>query len=232
MATEVFWTSDSPGNNVYCCVWNASGEVFDTADNTFKALGSATTPGIAATERTAMGGGSESVYDAAVDLGDVHDSPAIGVYRIAFYRRAGVSPAPATDLQLALLEVRIAGGELVQAGSPGTLTEDFQLHISANVTSTAGGYLQLNCWLTRRGQFYELPGDAECYFEVQQHGSGVLHFRSPSAGTITPNALGVFEIEHETPNLVDDQAYWVKATIELDGNTLVAMENIPVIGGA
>lgn len=67
MATEVFEFTGTAGTSHYLGIFNTAGEVFDWDDETFKALGSAVTPGVTATEKTGMGG-AKSGYVASVDL--------------------------------------------------------------------------------------------------------------------------------------------------------------------
>lgn len=130
--------------NIYARIFNAAGLVFDFADNTFKAIGSATTGYVVASELTAMGGTGKSCYSVSVNLANVNNTGAIGRYTLKFYERAGASPAD-TDAAIS--------GELsltVRFGSLGEKEVLAQAEIS--VKSTEGVACQITAWLEHGGE--------------------------------------------------------------------------------
>lgn len=94
MATKQLRIEDTAGVNNYFTVWRSSDNlIFDFNDNTFKAIGSATTPYLAATENTNTGGTGRSHYTASLNLALLGSVDAF----VQAYRRSGGTPAPLTD---------------------------------------------------------------------------------------------------------------------------------------
>jgi hypothetical protein len=150
MTTHVFTIPDHTESlNIFFRVWDTSGNVFDFSDNTFKAIGGATTPYVAATERTAMGGTGKSGYQASIDLALLNNTALAKRYILKAYTRAGGSPA---DTDAAISEALIIDGGLivVQAGELGEAPVIVQVELS--VKSTAGSTGQVSCWLERNGR--------------------------------------------------------------------------------
>lgn len=225
MATEVLQTTDAPSNNVYFALWNTSGNVFDFADNTFKALSAPpTTPYVAATENTGQGGVSESGYRASVNLANVNNTAAAAAYIVEAYRRLGGSPAIATDVLLARGEIRVAGGELVTGGSSGT---GYVVKVGMAVTSTAGDLVKVWAWVELHGQPVTLDGT--CVFECFEAGTILDQW---SLAAVNENAIGQWEAEVEDPGFADDTKYLLRATITVGAVTLIGQEALPVIGSA
>ncbi len=97
MATKRLRIEATAGSNVYFTVWRSSDNlIFDFSDNTFKAIGSATTPYLAASENTNTGGTGRSHYTASLNLSLLGTVDAF----VQPYLRAGGSPAPLTDTTL------------------------------------------------------------------------------------------------------------------------------------
>lgn len=144
MTTETIFSPEyTESLNIYARVFDASGNVFDFSDNTFKAIGAAATGYVTATELTAMGGTGKSCYSVSIDFGAINNTGAIGRYTIKFYERAGGSPA-ASDTAIS--------GELsvtVQFGSLGE--RDIVAQVELSVKSTAGVTAQVAAWLEHAG---------------------------------------------------------------------------------
>ena len=227
MATEVLQTTDAPSNNVYFALWNTSGNVFDFSDNTFKALGSATTPYVAATENTNQGGVNESGYRASVNLANVNSTPAVAVYIVEAYRRLGGSPALTTDVMLARTEMRVANGTIVAGGGPGDVLTGYAVKVGMNVTSTAGDEAQLYAWVEFNGQPVIVSGT--CVFSCYEYGGTVAQWTESG---VANNAIGQFETVKATPNFNDDVKYLLQAAITIGSVTITGQEAFPVIGGA
>lgn len=118
MADENFAFQAAAGQTLYFVVWNALGtQVLDLNDDTFKALGSATTPHLAATERTDFGGTSYSLYSATLDLSRISSTSTAVPCLLVIQQQAGGSPAPATDSVLsAPLAFTVENGVLRTGG--------------------------------------------------------------------------------------------------------------------
>lgn len=161
---------------VFFRIWDTSGNVFDFNDNTFKAIGSATTPYVAATERTAMGGTGDSAYQAAITLENINNTALAKRYIVKAYTQAGGSPADTDD---AISEGTIVnGGELtIQAGEIGEQPIVVQAEIS--VKATAGSTAQVSCWLERAGRLLEVST------------LGGTAFTAATSDTITSNGHGL-----------------------------------------
>lgn len=144
MTTEVFTLPEyDAGETVFFRVFDTTGNVFDFDDGIFKAIGSATTPQVAASEKTGMGGTGKSGYTASIDLAAINDTGSVGRYTAKAYAQAGGSPA-ATD-------PAISGGLTlsVQFGILGEKEVIAQAEIS--VKSTAGSTAQVSAWLEHGG---------------------------------------------------------------------------------
>ena len=213
MATEVANTTDAPGNNVYFIVLNTACLVFDFADNTFKLLSAPpTTPYVAATEKTTGGGVNESRYVADINLANINNTPAIGVYIIEAYRRLGESPAIATDLFLGSVEVRVALGNLAAAGSPGTVVNGYVLKCAFNVTSTAGNAIECVAWAEFQGNVVALDPADDCAFDLFQFGGSVSALGGPTTPIAPNTGTNQFEDTVSGLTLVAETSYALQAT--------------------
>lgn len=145
MSTETILSPEyTESANIYARLFNAAGQVFDFSDNTFKAIGSATTGYVVASELTAMGGTGKSCYAVSINFGNVNNTGAISRYTLKFYERAGGAPA-ATDAAIS--------GELsltVQFGELGEREVVAQVELS--VKSTEGVACQIMTWLEHGGE--------------------------------------------------------------------------------
>lgn len=229
MATEVLKVTDTAGLNIYFVVWNDAGQVFDFSDNSFKALSAPpTTPYVAATEKTDLGGVGISSYRANLNLVNVNPLPSVMVLTIEAYRRAGGSPAITTDVCIGDGELRVAAGSVVAEGSPGDVTSGYVVKVGGNVESTTGDYLQLYAWIELHGQPVVIAGG--CVFAAYANGSTVAQWTESS---VANNAIGQFECRKHLPNLTDDNKYLFRATITTTSGSvvLVGQDAIPAIGG-
>lgn len=232
MATEKLKGTDAPGNNVYFVVWNAAGQVLDFSDNTFKALGSATTPYVAATEVANRGGVDESGYEASLDLANVNATPAIAVFEVEVYRRLGGSPAVATDVCLGNGEMRVALSSIVLHGSPGDIIPGYVVKCAFNVTSTAGNEIELVAWAEYQGNVVDLDPADDCSFDLFQFGGGVSSLGGPTT-PVNPNAVtNQFEDTVAGLTLVAETSYSLQATATIGGVTINAQGNFQMIGSS
>lgn len=112
MATELLEVTEISGLNVYFVITRTSDNyVLDFSDQTFKAVGSATTPYIAATPTTVGAGYGNSRYQASLNLAYVSNTLAAVDVIATAYIRAGGSPALSTDaalVSMALEQIRFA----------------------------------------------------------------------------------------------------------------------------
>lgn len=117
MATEAFWTKHTNGKTVYFRFLDLSTPAsplgFDFSDGTWKALGTETTPKLAATEIAAAGDANESLYAATQDLATLYSSAAAKEFVVQSVDDL------ATDEVIGESAIVIAAGVLV----PNTITE-------------------------------------------------------------------------------------------------------------
>lgn len=227
MATEILNITYAPAVNVFYVVRNPlNDQVLDHSDATFKALGSATTPGLAATEKSAFGGVGESGYQASLDLDDVNATPTVMQFLIEAYIRAGGSVNLANDTLLDTGEICVASGSRVSA-SPGSVAPGYVVRVGMNVTATDGSNVQLYAWVERDGQ--PVTVDGECLFECYAYGGTVAQWEVDS---VTENAIGQYEATRALPNFTNNTKYLLRATITVGTTELVGQWDLPVIGGA
>lgn len=232
MATESLQITDVAGGNVYFSIWkSAAAEVFDFDDNTFKALGSAVEPFVAATEVSGRGGVGDSGYHAGVDLADINNTPAIAVYVVEAYRRLGGSPALTTDLLLSTGELRIAAGSLVASGSPGDVVSGYVVKCCMALTSTEGDEVQLWAWVEKNGVPITLDAGDECSFDCFEHTSGLSQFSGPTTA-VNPSAVNLFEDVFTPTEFADNTGYTLQATAVIGGVTIVGQESFPCVGSS
>lgn len=169
MTTEVFTLPEYDASaTVYFRLYDSSGNVFDFNDETFKAIGSATTPQVAATERTEMGGTSKSGYQASIDLATVNDTGAVNRYTLKAFLQSGGSPATS--------DAAITDGWFhitIQFGGLGEKDVVAQGEIS--VKSTAGSTAQISAWLEFAGK------------KIGVSTNGGTTFTAATSDTITSN---------------------------------------------
>jgi hypothetical protein len=213
MATQLirkFWNASK---NIYLCVNNAAGQFFDFSDNTFKALGSATTPYAAATERTGIAGTGKSYYDVSLNLTNIYVGLAPLPITITAFERAGGSPAPATDMAISG-----PAGLSLQRGDVMIVPVEPQLRICTK--TIAGTTIQITAWLDAAGApapLATLDPSATCTVTVYLFGSDIAVFAVDSAFAL--NDLGQFEAEYDDPNFTADRLYTAELAIVAEGAT-------------
>jgi hypothetical protein len=196
--------------NVYAVIWNRSGSVFDFSDNTFKALASATTPYVAATEQTSSGGVGQSGYAITVTLANIHKTLETGRFDITLYERAGGSPAPLTDTAISSRSPFV-----IQAGEIGE--DRLGVEFCPCFTTTSGTAMRALVTITRNGKpinIYTLDNAATCTVTAREHGAG-SDLYTTSATTVSSN--GDFAITQSNPNYVSDRAYQHTFSVSVNG---------------
>lgn len=142
MATHRFTYDGAASLNAYLRIHNTAGLVLDFNDNTFKALGSATTPYVTMTEVAAAGGTGQSRYYGDVDL-DLVNATGDRSEFTATVCNNGTPAASDTAVSGAL-------GFAVQFGRLGIA--EVVAQGECNVKSTAGSTAQVTAWLEHGGQ--------------------------------------------------------------------------------
>ena len=212
MATQLIRRLHDAGLNVYFCVNNATAQFFDFSDDTFKALGSCTTPYIAATERTGVAGTGKSYYDATLDLADVHAGVTPLAVTITAFEQAGASPDPATDAVISQ-----PAGESVQRGDVIIVPVEAQFRIC--VKSTAGTMIQVSTWLETGGApvpLFTLDPAATCTVTLTLFGTDIpviTIVTGVGSADFVLSDLGRFEAEYPNPNFTADRIYVADLTI-------------------
>lgn len=221
MASETFAFEYTSSANIYFRLFNMAGQVFDFADNTFKALAGATTPYVAATERADMAGTGRSGYTAAVNLTNVNKTGAATRYVLKAYNN--VTPADADNPVSGALDITVQFGKLGE--------REVVAQAQLNVKSTAGSTAQLAVWLEHGGQKVDIDTvDAACTASVvvREHGSGSNLFTKAFVAADLKN--DAFEAEQASPNFTDDREYQVQASVTENGNTHTTHHAFVVIG--
>lgn len=218
MATETFHAQHTAGADVYFRIFDVSGQVFDFNDNTFKALASATTPYVTATERTGMGGSAKSGYTAAVDLANVNNTGSATRIVVKAYDNA--TPADTDDPITAVAPQYFT----VQFGKLGERT--IVCRCEAAMTSSAGSEIRFLAWLEHGGEKITLAAGT-CTITVREHGAGAALFTDINA---TPIASGLFESSQSSPGFTDDRVYEVDCQIVENGNTHITVGALAVFG--
>lgn len=224
MASYLFRVAWAASKNVYVVIRNASGQVLDFSDDTFKSLGSATTPYAAATERTDIGGSGNSGYDYSLDLSKCNKALGFKQFSIEFFERVGGSPAIETDTPILVTPSPFT----VEAAEIGRGRYDVDW--APAFTSTAGTTLRGLLTITRNGvpiNVYALDSTATATITAREHGSGVdLYTSSP----VTVESNGDFEVEQSTPGYTTDRVYQHTVEVECNGETVEFRAPIPVFG--
>jgi len=198
MATKVFSFDYDAGADLYVRIFGRTGsevgQVYDANDDTFKALGSATTPYIACTEQTAENGTSYSSYTVAVDLADINATLALKDYVIRAYDNS--TPA-STDVAVGAKQEFS-----VQASRYGK--QDITVSCKGCNTSSAGTSVKYLIRMYVDGEFYQLANAAEGVLTVRVLGGTDLF----TSGTLNPvTDEGYFEYTKTTPGWTNDSLY-------------------------
>lgn len=212
MASRVFSTLYDSGQSVYLRIFNMSGQVFDFNDETFKSLGSATTPYIACTEQADVDGTGRSAYVVTIDLDDIYSGFNPADFRFNLY--ANGTPA---------------AGDVAFAASVVRLPEDIgQIDCRAEgvLTSTAGTEIRITASLERNGQVVVL-GSGSVSMGIREHGAS-SNLLTLSSSSLT--ALGRFEITQSNPGFTDDRLYMARVAITTGGVTYTSDVPFPILG--
>jgi len=224
MATEPLNQIYTAGATVYASVWDTSAKVFDFNDNTFKLLSAPpTTPYVALTEKTDMGGVGTSAYTGSLDLADINATAGIVRVFVAFYKQLGGSPAPISDTLIYQGELSIQAGLLTT--SPGA--DNVTLVIRTSFTSSAGTTLNAVVYgVSSNGAAVALTGAAT--LDIRELGAGVDLLNLTDAA---PNADGEFTFSQATPGFTADRTYRFLAEVtESDGTVHGGVEYQTVMG--
>ena len=143
MATEIFASSHTAGGGAALRVLDPdTGDAFDFADDTFKALGSGTTPYLAMSEPSASNlGTGKSLFKAGLDLSRLHRGGSIRRFVVGFYN--GSAPATTVNPQ-ALAEIDVQFGERDKGR--------VELPARISVKTLEGYAVQLTAWPERDGR--------------------------------------------------------------------------------
>lgn len=213
MASTHYKVDYTSGANIYVRLWNDSHQVFDFNDNTFKAIGSATTP-----QRLCTYNSSEKLYrtDTAINWASVWNNGT--PYNVTVLAYNNVTPSSSDTA------VTVPNQLQVQFGQVGE--QAIVCGCDATFTTTAGTELRLFAWLERGGQLVVLASGS-CSIVVREHGSGIDLFTVADAA---PNAAGVFELTKATPGFTADRVYTALVTITENSTTWTTAHTLPVFG--
>jgi hypothetical protein len=227
MTTRRITTIATTGTNVYAIVQRLSdGKVFDWADSSWKTFAAPpTTPGIALTSLASYGG-SQSLFGADLNMSTVNNTVTPVDVQVIFQKRAGGSPAPATDTVLAVADpfTIVLGTEQSGLGGSG-----YTVDCTVTVTTTAGTNAHVKAQLRdAAGALVDLDGvSATCAVDVQRDGVHT-QFSLSTTDFGSPNANGWFEADYANPNFTTDVGYTGLATIVVGGVTYTGLCNFVV----
>lgn len=207
---KTFTCNHTAGADIYFRIYNSDGEVFDFDDDTFKALGSATTPYIVATEQPDADGTGRSDYAAEIDTALISDGSIPAEFRIKYFDNA--TPA-AGDLAIGGTTFRI----------PELATEIYECHAEGALLTTAGNEIRITAWLTYNGQTLPVTSGT-CSIAIREHSasSDLLVLNSAS-----PDVLGRFEFTQSNPGFTDDRLYMARITITV--SAVPRMSDSPMV---
>lgn len=113
MATERFSFIGDASTNHYLAIFNASGQVFDWNDSTFKALASATTKATVGTEQADLGGTSKSAYIKDVDLSTLNSTSTAAKFRADWYTDANATALVSNTTEFTVKSSALAAAESI-----------------------------------------------------------------------------------------------------------------------
>ena len=197
-----------------------AGQVLDFNDNTFKAIGSATTPYAAATERTGINGTGKSSYTIALNLANVNSSEVAQQYLVKWY--TGATPATTVTPVKSEAIITVLFGAIA-----GEVTVEFEI----NVKSTAGAAAQIGVWLIHRGEKVDLTtidATPALSVEVREHASGSALFTATGDDTDVFDKR--FEVEQASPGFTDDRQYAAEVVVTLGSTVFRGSHSFSVQG--
>lgn len=226
MTTRRITTLATTGWNVYAIVQRLSdGKCFDFADNSWKTLAGATTPGIALASLASYGG-SQSLFGADLNMSTINATVTPVDVQVVFQKRAGGSPAPSTDTVIAVADplTIVLGNEQSTTANGG-----YSVDCTVDVTTTAGTTAHVKVQLRdAAGALVDLDGvTATCAVEVQRDGVHT-QFSLSTSDFGSPNTNGWFEADYANPNFTTDVGYTGIATVVVGGVTYTGLCNFNV----
>lgn len=198
MATELLQIKEISGLNVYFVVLRPSdGYVLDFSDNTFKALGSATTPYTNATASTTGAGYGNSYYRATIDLQYLSSTLAAVDCVAVAYLRAGASPNLSTDHTLVEIPLEQIRFSLKKPSLDWKFTPIFKRELDT---------ADFDCILLANGNPISFNGTGVLTI---RDAAGSLLFTALSSSTITDSgdSLKHLKFTKTTPGFTGDRYY-------------------------
>lgn len=221
MATKVFSFDYDAGANIYVRIFGRTGaevgQVYDADDDTFKALGSATTPYIDCTEQTAEDGTGFSSYTVSVDLSLINNTLALKDYVIKAYNNG---TPDSTDI--AVSETLAFSVQAARFGE-----QDITVSCKGCNTSSAGTSVKYLIRMYVNGEFYQLANAATGVLTVRVLGGADL-FTSGSTNPVT--GAGYFEYTQSTPEFAADSLYEHEIVITENSVAVTRYVDWPVFG--
>lgn len=207
MTSRNFSFNGVAGTNHYFALFRASdGYVFDFDDNTWTAtIGGATTPYVAGTERTNLGGSGYSGFIAAVNLANVNATSTPVQVIAQWFTNTGLT-TPVSDFA----EYEIVGGDLDD-------TPDTR-EIRASVAVADDGTVSVAGWLVRDGQNVALAsGSLAVAARIDSAGADAW---TASSSTVKDGYY--FRVTHALGTATPGENWLFKLTItDPDGATVV-----------
>lgn len=218
------FSQTAPTATYYLVVMDIVNNVaFDWNSNTWVALGSAVTPGVAMTAETI---GLLTTYHADINIATICLDSTPRDIEFIMCAQAGGSPAPATDSQRGKSAARVCCGYEVPSDHART---PFVVDVTCNLTTTAGDAAHLTAELTFNGKtipLHTLDSGATCAIAVTQDpvtsaGARVAQFAMSTSDIGAANAASRFEGQYVDPNFAANKGFTAVATIVTGGVTYV-----------
>ena len=201
--------------DIYFVIWLSDGsKVYDFDDHTFKTLGSATTPYVAASEVTNPAGTGHSWYTATADMTLIASGLAPQDIAVEAFVRAGGSPALTTDSSLAAPVAKRIRFGMADPAIGGRVTPVYKRELDtwdADFTVTADG----------------TPVSFEGTGVLSVRGSsGALLFTALSSSTITDAVDSIKHLRFTklTPGFTGDRDYSARVVLT-DGSTTFTVQD-------
>lgn len=213
-----------PAGNYYLVISDQnSGNVFDWSNNTWVALGSATTPTKAMSE-VDLGLGKNFYTDVDLSLLCANSTPRNVI--VTMFQRAGSTPAISTDAQKsASFKTICCGYDVSGATGPNA----FEVDVTINLTNTQGNSCHITAELRKNGKtvpLATLDSGATCALSVSMDASTTGGNRA-SQFTVNTSTVGAantdsrFEVTYSNPGFAANRSFTCVATIVTGGVTYV-----------